>query len=449
MKQYRYSYLVVMALAMASLLLSCTENADYMEVIPRDAMAVGRADASALKSIAEAVGLKLGTDGMEPAGLDLSQPIGLFYTKEGRLGAVAAVADKELLQAWLAKGYGEIATAHDYSWATVEGRWLIGFDDNRALMMGPAAKNGDMDGMKRDMLRCLNLQAGSSTVSELYKLAFNNEEPIAVAIAPEALPMEVRRTAAAGVGINSRKDALLLLTVKGGDGGEITAKVTVAASTETVRARMRVLDETFFHPIEGSLLGMTPLDTKMLVACNLDGSHIIKALRGNEGLRTGLVMMNRVIDVDAIIQSIRGDITLAVTDYKNGLDADGVLTATIASKSFMRQRDYWVESAKGQKGYTLEALPMQRLAFAMGETRLWFGQVNDIVVVATQDSLSQIKGVRGNTYLLKRKNDIKGLRFYATMDLRDAPMNFTSAERMDIEMHSTGELTLRLFTRKK
>lgn len=419
-------------MSMAALLLSCTDERDYRTVIPKDAVAIGRVDASQIPFIPV-------LDLPDRIDMDLQQPCYVFAI---RVGA-------NLCYGIVAQSTSQVQ-GDDYQWRTVDGQWLVATNDQLTLLMGPA-RGKEQDYVRREMLRYLRQEASASGMeSPLYEAIDKQSSPAAIAIAPEALPTEFRRLAATQLGIASKKDAMLLATLSTA-ADTITAHLSIVNATPTVKARMQALDDTFFHPIDGSLLTFTPIDTKMFAVINLDGSHILKALRSNEAVRTALLMMNRVVDLDLILKSIRGDITLAVTDFKEGTNADAILTASLASKQFMQHSDYWVESAKHQSAYKLEALPMQRFAFAMNDIRLWFGQVNKTIYVTTTDSLSEMRGYRGNKYILHKQYDIKGLRFYATIDMQALPtgMSLTNAKRMDIEIPRTGELTLRLLTDNK
>ncbi len=412
-------------LAVATLIISCSTDDDYRHIIPKDAVAVGRVNLSALPQLAAVS--QLGS-----LCSDTDKPYYLFATRSGYYGLIATSADAQ--------------QASGYQWSAIGKDWLMASNGTNTLVMGPA-RGREQDNLRREMQRYLRQESKSSAIgTPLLETVETQSTPAALAIAPEALPMELRQLLASELGIRSAADALLLATIAA-DADTIAAHLTIVNATQTVEARMQVLDETFFHKISGQMVRITPPATSLFVIANLDGSHILKALRSTEMVRTALVAMNTVADVDAILAAIRGDISLAVTRWNEGTDAEAVLTATVASKQFMKQSDYWVESAARQNSYTFTPLSRRRFAFSMNDISLWFGQRDDQVYVASTDSLSQVGTHTGDRYLRTRQHDIAGLRLYATLDLTGQPLFNDLAQlglkRISIAMPRTGELDIK------
>ena len=176
----------------------------YASVIPADAKAIVRIDPQQLVSEADLSApdmmklLKriLISDEAESTGLDLARPFFTFVGGGGDLGIVARVDDVALLEQRLNEqkdeGYAtEVTRQRDISWTLIAGQWLMAFDDEKALFMGPVGGNDDyLRSMMTQLMR--QKRDASGMASELYLDLNSRHAPVVASVAGDMLPKDLQ-----------------------------------------------------------------------------------------------------------------------------------------------------------------------------------------------------------------------------------------------------------------
>ncbi len=397
----------------------------YLNAIPKNATAMARVDAKELLedadlSLSEGMKLlkRLMADSTKNVGLDFMQPAYLFAAEDGDLGAVAAVSDMDELTAFISSlneegQASEITEARGYSWAVIQQQWLCAFDKQKALVMGPAVGN-DQDELRNQMASLLSQgKSDSGQASELFKQLRKVEAPLGAVVSPEMMPDDVA-TYMHKAGIQSSKDALMLLSL-GVDDNELCFQSEVLAYSEGVKDYVKQISE-LLRPMKCKLLEHAHGKNMAWLGINVDGPKLLEFLRSNEQVRSALIGMNMVVDMDRILEAIDGDVALELTNPVDFNSVEGI-AALLNGLSFMAcvENDDFMNGAAdwGNDLFKMQAKGDKSYAMSLGDASLFLGVDDDIFYLGSEQGIKS----SGNKLLNKNKDDIKGARFFASLEL--------------------------------
>lgn len=459
--------IAVAAVASAIFVFRGDKNA-YLNSLPGDATALARLDTKAFLDEADLSLQELlqllrcsQEEGKVETGLDVTRPVYAFTSPSGYMGVAAAVGDEDDLQTFCSSlqtqgRASEITSQRGYSWVVLQQQWLLAFDKKKALLMGPAV-GAAQEQLRGEMARLLEQdKKESATESTLYAELKKAEEPLAAVVAPEVLPAQARDLLRS-FNVTSLSDALLLLDMEV-EKNELKLEAEVLARNEAVRQELKRLDEVL-RPIDGELLSYTSEDHVAWMAANVEGETLLSALRSNNNVRTSLIALNLIFDLDRIISSVDGDVALELRGTTRAALASGSeisyewddvlshlqLTAQVKNTDFLAYASSW-----GNMFVEVQSLSPQDFALNLGTSSLYFGVQEDIFYMGSQKGLTE----NTNTYLRRERADVKGARFFATCRLPKLtqmqgvqiplPDALTHFERLNIEMERAGELKLEL-----
>lgn len=469
MKKNKVFLLAAIAVAIAAMGIAYVvffgSSDSYAESLPADATAIVRLDTKALLSAAK-LGpkdlLKLlrknreaqATDETALLGIDMKRPIYAFASAAGNFGLIAAVDDADDLGRYLDQrrdeGHAsETTRQRGYSWVVVEQQWLLAFDDERALMMGPAVGTAQ-EQLRTEMARLLGQDRRDSGLqSTLFEELKKSDEPLAAIVAPEILPGEARNYLRQ-LKVTSREDALLRLSLETDD-NELELDADVVAQSDEVKAELQDVNK-LLRPIEGNLMEHTHDKNVLWIATNIQGTKVLELLRSDPTIRTALIGLNLVLDLDRIICAVDGDLAVELTDAtpmsdvrtENNVLQNIFLTAHVSNTDFLSGAMSWGNGLVG-----VRALTKQDFSIDLGRSPLYFGVDDDILYIGSHLGLVTEK----NEYLHRERSDIKGLRFFATMSFpdlvrqmdidSDMPKALRCFERINFEMEDAGKFRLK------
>ena len=439
-------------------------NKAYLNALPQDALALARLDVKTLLDEAKLTKeetaeilqrYSLPEGNATDIGLDLARPVYGFAAKDGNFGLLAAVADADDFTAWCegmaAKGRASAVTRQrGYSWVVVEEKWLMAFDDDKAVAMGPAV------GAAQDQLRTVIaqlMQQGndeSALGTELYKLLDTKDEPLVAAVKPELLPKDVLG-AMRSINLKSSAQGLYRLTIEPDD-NELEVDVDIVSDDEEVKTELKKLN-ALMRPIDGRLTDNVHANNALWLAFNTKGEELLKLLRSNASVRTTLLTLNLVVDVDRMIEAIDGDVALEVTSVQATPESDNVrlnfdfkdarLTAQVANTDFLSGASSWGNSFIGVK-----ALSPTEYVVNIEPTPIHFGVKDKTFYIGSERGLV----TEGNAYLREQRSDIQGARLYATLNLSSIPLEpisilskiYPDLNRLDVKMKEAGEFSFTL-----
>ena len=438
----------------------------YANALPRDATAIARLNTRSFMNAAKLSPkdlLKLlnrvrqsqDADDTQSLGIDMKRPVYVFAAASGNFGLLAAVDDADDLTTCLEEEHAagrasEVTQQRGYSWAVVSQQWLLAFDDERALMMGPAVGSAQ-EQLRTEMARLLEQdKSKSGRESVLFTELKKRDEPLMAIVSPELLPAEMRSNLRK-IKIASRADALLCLSLETEDNA-LELEADILPQNDDMKAALKRVNE-LLRPVKGTLIGHAHANNVAWLNVNVPGSDLLDVLRSNASVRATLLILNFAIDLDRIIRSVDGDLALELTTTTplslGKVDAAQLkglyVTAQVANTDFLQSASSW-----GSKLMGVQALSKTDFAVGVGSAQLYFGVQDELFYLGPQQGLTSEE----NDYLHNVRDDIKGSRFFATIALphllqqmavqAQLPEALRSFQRLDIEMKEAGEFKLTL-----
>ena len=423
----------VVIIVAAVLFLWSRRRVIHGSAIPKDAVALARLDIIQLFDDADFTleeQLQLVRRYMSEAddemdlGIDLKKPIYGFATKDGGFGAVASLSDDDDFEDFCEdlhdRGLAtEITEQRGFSWAVVARQWLLCFDDDRALVMGPAI-GADQDRLRGQMVDLMKQNPLQSAIhSTLFQRLQGSDEPLAAVAEAALLPLEVRGQISEMLGLEKLDDIYLRLAADANK-NELKFNIDLLAEQAEAAKHMKEIAKTL-RPIDGHLIERAQPSGLMWLMCNVQGGTLIEFLRKNPDLRTALLGMNMMVDVDQMLTAVDGDVMMEMTDVTFLLGWSRTpsvrLLAELKDMDFLKQKDYWLKSAAAQSGYSLKASSAQDFCLAANGFSTWFGAHDNILyATASQNLATTERAPQENAYLHSTREEIKNCRLYLTLD---------------------------------
>lgn len=466
-KKYIIGGVVALAVVVLAAVFLRDGSDTYTRALPQNMTALARLDLPAVLeeaalSDAEQQELlqQMEAEDIAQTGLNLSKPIYAFTAASGFFGAVAAMDDAETLQAFCKKQLqnglvSEVTQQRGFSWVTVDDRWLMAFDSEQALLMGPAV-GGAQDQLRNEMFRLLQQDAKASGLqSKLYQSIAGEDNALVAVVAPELLPEEARQLLQP-FHVATQEDALLRLAADLDD-KDLTISAKLLSDRPEVKEQIRETNRVL-RPLKGNLTDYAHDGCLAWMAMNVKGEELLELLRSNPVTRTVFIAMNMVIDVDRIVEAVEGDIALELEELT--LTADGQptmigsghnqlrLLAKLANTDFMQGASKW-----GNRYLPVQHLSPTDFQTHFHDMPVYFGTAGDVFYLGTAPGAVPA----GSTAMHRLLDDADDYRFFLTIDcqrlLRLLPANDYSPylgaiERVNLEMEDADEVTLRVRLKK-
>lgn len=458
------SLAVAIVAAVGAYFLFRGSSSAYLNALPKDAQALARLDVNAIFDKAKLTDeekaqlfqrLAFSDEKDASTGLDLSKSLYGFAAQDGNFGVLAAVANDDELTAWCqrlqAQGRAsEMTRQRGYSWVVVEQKWLMAFDDEKALAMGPAV-GAAQDQLRTTIVKLLEQKEKESALkTELYDLLFSEDEPVVAVVRPELMPQEVLGYMKS-LKLTSSAQGLYLLTLDADD-NELDLDINIVSNDEDVKAELQRFNQ-LMRPLNGSLVENAHADQAIWLAFNTKGEDLLKFLRSEPTIRTALITLNLVVDADRIIKAIDGDLAVEFTAAKASTASKDIrfdfdfknarFTAQLANTDFLSGASSW-----GNSFLSVKALSATEYVVNYNPTPIYLGVKDKTFYLGSERGLS----TEGNTYLRQQGSDLKGARFFATLNLSSIPLEpisfwsklYPDLNRLDVKMEEAGEFTFTL-----
>lgn len=368
MKSLKHISLLLLA---AVLLASCA--GDHRRALPAGCRAVASIDAKApaAAGLVKPLQSLLGLDGMESMGLDATERIYAFIAPDGNLGLAAKVADggdvekamRSLAAKAGARDLGERQGCHFYA---VAGRAVAGWTSDALLVMGPVTPSAEGEAMQT-MARLLRQDADESLMAEqLWEHLDTMSAPVALIAGAAALPERLRPLAMLGMPKGADASRCLIAASVA-----IDSVLTITAQPFSPDPRSQeALDKAYaaLRPVAGRYAGPTA-GAAVAIHMNVDGRQLLPLLTDREEIGAMLAGANQAIDLNAILRSADGDITIACRDVSDTPDI--ALAAQLSNTAFLGDIGYWQSSLP--KGYSLTPWATRLYRLTGPATDFFFG----------------------------------------------------------------------------
>ncbi len=421
--------------------------------LPADISMVGRVDAKQLAldyglSFSDLKSWLLSGD-KEEVGIDLVTPAYVFASEQS-LGAIVPLDDaKQFAQFLREKGY-ITEEQRGLLWTVLDGNILMGIDDDRAMLMGPAVGEAQ-DFLRNTIAECLRQDASQSgKQSKIYEQMTQRKEPIALATTMAALPDGIVPRPVSKLLRNIDLSELGLSAGLTAHKERISLSLTPQSDNTTVNSFLDKLNEVF-QPIDGSLVQSAPARPALHLEIGLDGTKLLTLLRQNQAIRTVMLMLNTLFDFDMLMNNIAGDVSLTWPS----LSGDFVMQASVTDDSFIQNVSSWNDKLTRLAGLQFQsATANQASANYKGKT-YYFSTNNNLLRISRTPSLAYSTG----HYDVKHhiQDEMKGCRLFASADLAELTQALGEGQterylklfqRVDISLTTTRELRIDLVARE-
>ena len=306
-------FYVVLGLVVAAafgivLYLNLRPDNGYRSAIPRDAKAVMVLD---FTQTAQNLGftvkdLMLHYNKMSNTGVDFTKPLYGFVAQNGNMGLVASVANAEQLDENLHSMGFETETRRGLIWCVI-GNFLMSHDDEKVLVMGPTTIN-----MSNDLYE------------QMAELMIQGSSESDILVSLDEQPGEIKLYTHADVLPESVTEQIAMHLPEGADLSKVEVKAAVGVTNKkvTFEANLDFADDRLrdyfvefnksFHPINGRLLNLAPVDPVFWACANVEGDHHLELMRHYKRLRPMLAALNTQLDADQIINAIEGDVSVSI-----------------------------------------------------------------------------------------------------------------------------------------
>ncbi|MBO5182098.1 MAG: DUF4836 family protein [Paraprevotella sp.] len=332
----------------------------YKRALPADAVAYMCVDGKALdkaldlKEIAKTVGLEIDED-MQDCGVDWSEKVYIFMCNmcnEKSAGVLACMNDADKLTAYLNlidPHYRDklvIEERDGYYWVMVDGSILVGYNDEKLLAVGQVNAYNKAQ-VRQQMLLWLGQDESESGLNTpLYKKLDEKEGIFTYAASGNAIPEEIFTAIKKQMmgQLPGQIADLRKINVAGAvqvDRKKLSCPLEVFTEDEALNASWDVVDKQA-RKLGSDFIEQAPEGMVMWLGANVVGETMLEQLRSNPDLRTMLVGLNMMADVDNILKSIDGNMMVAVGGESAEVPTV-LLTADVKDKNVLKELPNWLK----------------------------------------------------------------------------------------------------------
>lgn len=422
MKKTRF---FIIASLMIVLMSACSDN-DYLNAIPSKSTAVISIDMSRLNGQEQEQNQEhilktmLHVDDVSKCGLDVKEKVYLFETIDGNLGLCAKVADEGDVSNWLSELSQQricstVTERKGFHFAVLKDSWLVGFSSKALLVMGPVVAEAQAE-MQRQMVRYLNADEDAGIKSsKLFAQLDSIDSPMAMVAQAVALPEKF--VAPFTLGAPKDADASQIVIAAGMDVEDGVLKIvgrTFSFNPSINQALVK--SQQVFRPIQGDYVQSMPDDAMAGIFMNVAGSRFLPLVQSNQGLQTLLMGINASIDMDNILRSVDGDMSIVLP----ALGADHMqmmMAARLSHAKWLSDVDYWKQSCP--KGSTIGNWKSNAFCYSSGKTCFYFGVTDDKQFFSGNDEVSAESSIRPSSHPISKRvqNMIRGEKMVMVINL--------------------------------
>jgi len=200
--------------------------------------------------------------------------------------------------------------------------------------------------------------------------------------------------------------------------GKAVLSAEITGKSQTAQKLLDDGNENF-HKIEGRYL--EPQEGfATWIAMGVKGSWLLEHLKQNPKAKQTLLMLERAIDVEAIIRSVDGDVAITLSkdfDTEKGLaGADFMLIANVENTDFLKDVDYWQKTMK-QYGVSMSRTKGNDYVLKASDYSLNWGVDGKDVYFASAKMFAANATAQRSQLLSSRAKEIKKSQVYVYMDL--------------------------------
>lgn len=313
--------------------------------------------------------------------------------------------------------------------------------------MGPVVAEAQAE-MQRQMVRYLNADEDAGIKSsKLFAQLDSIDSPMAMVAQAVALPEKF--VAPFTLGAPKDADASQIVIAAGMDVEDGVLKI--AGRTFSFNPSINqalVKSQQVFRPIHGDYVQSMPDDAMAGIFMNVAGSRFLPLVQSNQGLQTLLVGINASIDMDNILRSVDGDMSIVLPT----LGADHMqmmMAARLSHAKWLSDVDYWKQSCP--KGSTIGNWKSNAFCYSSGKTCFYFGVTDDKQFFSGNDEVSAESSIRPSSHPISKRvqNMIRGEKMVMVINLEKSGGGGSAMQAVTVLLSPLfGQLTAVVYTLK-
>lgn len=344
----------------------------YRNHLPRNIKAVAVVDVQQLATGSSVKFDRLVKDfGLELeklSSIDCKEPVYAFVTSDGRMGALLAVSDED----GLVKAVHSISSSASITaleeragihFFNVNDSWLLAIDSHSAMLYGPVLKAEMSMARQRVVDYFKQDEEESGMNSPLLADARKHNKPLSIACTLDAFPQVFNESFLLGLPPHSNLSDINLSAGFEVIPAGLRADVAINSIRDDVNAYFDNLTNIGSR-LTGDYAVYVPRHALFWWCVGVKGEQALEKMRENNDLRTMLLALNMGVDVDAMIKSLQGDVSITaynIPSFQSQQPFDFVFTGRLAKSDFLAESDYWLNHPVG--GVRLQRLSAQPDAF--------------------------------------------------------------------------------------
>ncbi len=385
-------------------------SSNLLRHLPAESSMVGRIDLPALAQQESPLGNLLSgfvsSDEVSQSGVDFGQSAYVFAV-QNYFGCVVPLNDEQLFLKALNLEEGDVETSRGMKWGEAFARFLLCSDGDKAIIVGPVSF-GDQDNLRNAVSQWMQ-QSDVQISKSLQQTLEESSGEATLVCSPQNLPSAVGSLLQEA---DINLDKCLLVASLSTSEEQLSLSLALTGDTKSLENGPLAACQ----PLDGTLAGAVTDHPLLFVEAGLNGKKLMEMLRRDPEMRTKLLGLNMVFDLDLIANSIDGDVSLTVPEATNQLLPDVLLQASISSDVFMQHVGEWNGGATESAG--VQFLPYRDNLYKVihEDVVAYFGTESHRLFISSQPALAsaQPKGAKA------LPDGVRGSLFYACVDLQKA-----------------------------
>ena len=392
---------------------SCS-NDDYINVIPHDSIALMAVDMKNVQKpeVKDKPSLDVLPFIADQFGVDLSEPVYVFETKDGNFGICAKVNDADdvikcvdevMVPQEMCKSMTE---RKDYHFTVVKGSWVMGLSDDALLVMGPTvAEQQPM--LQQQMTKYLEADEKKGIKgTPLFEKLDSLNAPVRLVAQAQAFPEKIAAPLTLGAPKEADDSQVMIAAELQGEDNLLMIRAHSFSFNEKINGAIQTSISSF-RPVSDCYMSSVDKEDAAAVFVNVEGNKFLEMIKANKGLQLLLAGINTAVDMDNIIRSVDGD---AAFMLKGGEQQNVAMYAKLAKTEFLNDISYWKQSTP--KGMQIIDDGKDAYCVTGGESKFYFGVTEDKQFYAgAKDSIAKAVGVKAAQPLQQQVTDrLKGQR---------------------------------------
>lgn len=442
--------LIVIFLAVIAL--SSCNKSDYLTVVPADATFVASANLSALaeksdlsnSDLASSIDtylplvfsgdsknkMKKYMDSPKDMGIDFREPVYVFKTVNQCVGMTMKMLDKSDFE-------GLIKVLQNQSLATkpverdgiMMGTFLddidYAYDGKTLLLLASVGEGGSAIG-KQTLVKLFKQDKDDSFVNTeaFEQMSEKSERDIAIFSNMAALPQDVAVQLKSLVPSGVRFTDVELLASVDFQKGKAVLTSELIGTNDKAKKMLKEGDENF-HKIEGRYVDMPTSDFLVWGCMGVNGEWLLDKLKQDNDMKQKLFLIERGIDIEAMIKSIDGDIAITLpksfyTD-EDVANTNFMVCGTLKSSKFLDDVDYWKQGMK-EYGLSMQSIGKDEYLLSSPDFKMCWGVNGDDLFIGSHSTYQSMANSQKSTLISGNKDEIKKCQAYVYVNLKELPL---------------------------